>query len=73
MSALSTLNSSRFNRASRICEIVASQQEDRAINPRLVRRLARTLITAGVKASPDMKRAARYGVKRHSQPRRREQ
>jgi hypothetical protein len=59
MSALSELNSKRSH-----------QQAAKAIDSRVVRRLGRVVILAmdGRQPSAGLKRTARYGVKRHAQP-----
>jgi len=76
MSALSEINSKRFNRASRLSFKLIDQQASKAIDPRVTRRLARIVLSAmrngilkdGYKPSNGLKRVARYGHKRRAQP-----
>lgn len=77
MSALSEINSKRFNRASRLAFKLMDQQAAKAIDPRVTRRLARVVLSAmrngilkdGYKPSAGLKRVARYGHKRRAQSR----
>lgn len=68
MPALTALESKRFSRLARLAAILASQQKAKSINPHVARRAARVLILATDKPDAAVKRIARYGVKRRSQP-----